>query len=107
MVAGPRHGPRPDVRLEGAPMQDVTCGGCGAAVAARKSSWDQTTIQWTAEALALCAEHAAERPVTDRPNRHAFTGCSTLTDSVREAAVRGVLDVHSQQPLPSNPGAAR
>jgi len=92
---------RPDVRLETAPMQPVTCEACGAAVTARKSSWDQTTVQWTAAALAACAERADRPPAaTDRPNHQAFAGCGRLRDAVREAAVRGDLDVQSDEPLP-------
>lgn len=95
--------PRPDVRLENAPMQPVACGTCGATVAARKSSWDQTTLQWTAAALAACAERRTTAVGSDRPNRNAFAGCSALTASVRAAAVAGNLDVQSDEPLPTNP----
>jgi hypothetical protein len=84
-------------------MQPVACGTCGARVTARKASWDQTTVQWTAEAYAACAERAEARPRDDRPNRNAFAGCGALTAAIREAAVRGELDVHSDEPLKSNP----
>lgn len=98
---------RPDVRLEGAPMQPVACATCGAEVLVRKSSWDQSTLQWTAAALERCAERRTTTGRSDRPNRNAFVGCAALRASVREAAVRGDLDVQSDEPLATNPEAAR
>ena len=103
MPATPHSAIRPDVRLENAPMQPVVCGTCGVAVLARKSSWDQTTVQWSSDALAKCAEHSAPLPGSERPNRNAFPGCSALRDSIREAAVRGSLAVQSDEPLKTNP----
>ncbi len=95
--------PRPDVRLENGPMQPVNCTGCGAGVLARKSSWDQTTIQWTAEAVQACVERKQQLPPSTRPNRNAFLGCGALKSSVREAAVRGGLDIQDEDPLKTNP----
>lgn len=97
--------PRPDTRLEDGPMRPVSCGTCGAQVLARKSSWDQTSIQWTAEARTRCAERAVPHPVEPRPNRNAFPGCAALKAAVREAAVRGELEVQSHEPLKTNPEA--
>ncbi len=97
--------PRPDVRLESAPMRPVTCATCGAAVLARKSSWDQSTVQWTAAALDRCTERRTTTEVSDRPNRNAFAGCTALRSSIREAAVRGSLDVQSGDPLTTHPEA--
>lgn len=87
-------------------MRPVRCARCGSEVLARKSSWDQTSIQWTAEAATRCVERAVPhhdevRP--NRPNRHAFVGCDALKASVREAAATGELEVHSDEPLKSNP----
>ncbi len=98
--------PRPDVRLETAPMQPVSCTTCGAEVLARKSSWDQSTLQWTAAALERCAERRTTTSRSDRPNRNAFPGCAALRASVREAAVRGELDVQTDEPFRTNPEAA-
>lgn len=83
---------RPDVRLEDGPMAPVSCSTCGTSVQVRKSSWDQTTVQWTAEAAAACVERRASASV-DGPNGGVFPGCSALRDSIREAAVRGDLEV--------------
>jgi hypothetical protein len=97
--------PRPDVRLETAPMQPVGCTTCGAEVLARKSSWDQATVQWDAAALAQCSERRTSSGPSDRPNRNAFPGCSALRASIREAAVRGTLTVTDDEPLKTNPEA--
>lgn len=40
-----------DTRLIDAPMQPVACRECVAVVQVRKSSWQQTSIQWDADAL--------------------------------------------------------
>lgn len=87
-------------------MQPVSCAMCGAEVLARKSSWEQSTLQWTAAALARCTERQTTTDRSERPNRNAFAGCAALRCSVREAAVRGDLDVQSDEPLMTNPEAA-
>lgn len=94
---------RPDVRLDDEPMRPVACGRCAAAVGARKSSWDQTSLQWDAAALAACAERAEhERARGDRPfttaGGDAFAGCGAIRAAVRAAAVRGDLPVHDTDP---------
>ncbi|WP_200952918.1 MULTISPECIES: hypothetical protein [unclassified Nocardioides] len=96
---------RPDVRLEAAPMQPVACTTCEAEVLARKSSWDQSTLQWDATALERCIERRTTPARSERPNRNAFAGCAALRASIREAAVRGELDVQSDDPLRTNPEA--
>ncbi len=42
---------RPDNRLDDAPMVPVACTRCGAGVQVRKSSWNQTSVQWTGPRL--------------------------------------------------------
>ena len=74
---------RPDNRLADVPMTPLACHTCGAGVEARKSSWDQTSIQWSDEALAACVERRASSP-RPGPNGSAFPGCVALRDSVRE-----------------------
>jgi hypothetical protein len=95
---------RPDVRLEAGPMTPVACATCGARVEARKSSWEQTSIQWTGEALATCVERRASSP-RPGPNGAAFLGCAALNQALREAAVRGDLPVQDTDDLPTNPAA--
>ena len=45
---------RPDNRLSDAPMVPVHCKSCEARVLVRKSSWEQTSVQWDATATARC-----------------------------------------------------
>jgi len=97
--------PRPDVRLDDGPMQPVTCSTCSAEVLARKSSWDQTSVQWSDEALAACQERQHSLPHNERPNRNAFLGCGALKESIRAAAVRGALEIQDEDPLKTNPEA--
>lgn len=93
---------RPDVRLDDAPMEPMTCRLCKARVQVRKSSWDATSIQWDQEASDACLERRQARPDSG-PNGATFPGCSELALSVREAAVRGDVHVASQEPVPTNP----
>ncbi len=91
---------RADVRLDDAPMRPVSCDACGAEVTARKSSPDQTSVQWTADAVRRCHERSVVRPSSDRPNRQAFAGCSALRDAVRSAAAQGHVEILDQHPTP-------
>lgn len=83
---------RPDIRLENGGMEPVRCGTCSAQVLARKSSWDQTSIQWNDDAAAACLERRAASPKPG-PNGNFFEGCVALRAAIREAAVRGDLHV--------------
>lgn len=91
---------RADVRLVDGPMRPVTCATCGAEVTARKSSPDQTSVQWTADAVRRCHERSVVRPSSDRPNRQAFAGCSALRDAVRSAAAQGHVEILDHHPTP-------
>lgn len=84
-------------------MEPVECRACGSRVQARKSSWDQTTVQWSADALLRCQERQAPGPPSGRPNRDAFPGCGELKASLRAAAVRGSLTVQDGDPFRTNP----
>ena len=92
---------RPDNRLATAPMTPLACNACGARVEVRKSSWDQTSIQWHEDAVAACVER---RAATDRPgpNGGTFWGCANLRETVREAAVDGSLSIVDDDPLKVN-----
>ena len=76
---------REDERLRDRPLQQVRCGVCRAAVGVRKSSWEQTTIQWSHESLTGCWERSAA------DDARLFVGCTALRDAIGEAAVRGEL----------------
>ncbi|WP_037842741.1 hypothetical protein [Streptomyces sp. NRRL WC-3549] len=75
---------RADNRLvDGSPMRPLTCERCAARVLVRKSSWQQTSVQWDGRATAACVERG--------PSGGAFEGCGALRDTIREAASRGTL----------------
>ncbi|GAA2594944.1 MULTISPECIES: hypothetical protein [Streptomyces] len=92
-------------RADGVPMRPLACERCAAEVLVRKSSWQQTSVQWTARATAACAE----RDATDGDGTSgtggtegAFEGCRSLRDTIREAALRGRIEVVD----PAGPGPA-
>lgn len=77
---------RVDNRLtDGAPMRPLACDRCAAQVLVRKSSWQQTSVQWNGRAVALCAEREG--------GGAAFEGCGSLRDTIREAALRGTIEL--------------
>jgi len=84
---------RADNRLTDAPMVPVTCRRCGAEVTARKSSWQQTTVQWDAAALARCPQRREAAQLSAHGTRSIFLSCSELRDSILDAVVRGELPV--------------
>lgn len=94
----------PDNRLADGPMVPVTCAACDASILARKSSWEQTSLQWSQESVESCLERRTDwsRP---GPNGSTFEGCSALRDSVRDAVNRGDLPVQIEDPLKTNPNA--
>ena len=76
-----------DNRLDTMPMAQVTCRNCGARVLVRKSSWNQTSVQWNADASAQCSERTA------RGGRDVFLACSALRDSIVDAVRHGDLPI--------------
>jgi hypothetical protein len=83
---------RRDNRLDDAPMVPVGCRRCGAQVQARKSTWDQTSIQWTAEAVARCEERRDADAFAGH-GRGLFLSCSALRNSLVAAAGDGSLPI--------------
>lgn len=79
---------RPDNRLADAPMHPVDCQGCGASVLARKSSWQQTTVQWSEQAMTRCTAW-----VRGCSSRGEFPVCEELRRSIAQAALDGSLPV--------------
>lgn len=81
-------GVRPDNRLADAPMAPVSCSSCAARVLVRKSSWEQTSVQWDAEALARCHHRQAL----------SFHTCPELRAAIEDAVRHGdlviVADAH-------------
>lgn len=92
---------RPDVRLDDGPMMSVACSVCRAEVKVRKSSLEQTSIQWNAQSLGTCSERALVQ------EGQRFPGCTRLKESIRDAVDRGELTVLSYEPTPVNEQAHR
>ncbi|OBG38336.1 ferredoxin [Mycobacterium alsense] len=84
---------RADNRLEEAPMVPVACRRCGARVLARKGSWSQTSVQWSADATARCAERAEAQRISAPGGRGVFLVCSALSASIADAVRRGALSI--------------
>ena len=84
---------REDNRLDEVPMIPVACRACGAQVLARKSSWNQTSVQWTADASARCAERRDAEQISAPGSRGVFLVCSALSESIIDAVRRGALSI--------------
>jgi hypothetical protein len=84
---------RPDNRLADSPMVPVACSRCGACVLARKSSWNQTTVQWNAEASRRCLERRDAENLAAHSGRGLFLACSALSGSILAAVHNGDLPV--------------
>jgi hypothetical protein len=84
---------RADNRLDDAPMVPVVCQRCGAGVDVRKSSWNQTSVQWTGAALSRCEERCETGQLADFGGRELFLACSALNGSIVDAVRAGTLPV--------------
>ncbi len=84
---------RADNRLVDTPMVPVQCRACGAEVLARKSSWEQTSVQWNTDAMARCPQrrNAASLAAPGRPAL--FLSCSELAESIHDTVTAGRLPV--------------
>ena len=96
-----------DNRLADAPMVSVACRRCGAKVLARKSSWQQTSVQWDAAAMARCPQRREADLLSAHGGRGVFLACSDLAESIRNAARDGALPVLDDQPLAADRPARR
>ena len=83
---------RADNRLTEAPMTVVRCRRCAADVLARKSSWNQTSVQWDAVASARCLERREAQRLAGH-HRGPFLACAALRDSIQVAVATGELAV--------------
>jgi hypothetical protein len=84
---------RDDNRLDEMPMVPVACRNCGARVLARKSTWNQTSVQWNADATARCAERAQARKLLAPGSRGVFLACSALRESILDSVRHGGLSI--------------
>ncbi|MBF6079528.1 ferredoxin [Nocardia beijingensis] len=83
---------RIDDRLTDTPMMPVDCAHCGACVLARKSSWQQTSVQWNADAVARCPQ------LGDPAQRGPWLpGCGRMSEAIRDAAVAGRIPVPAEE----------
>ncbi|MEU8799315.1 ferredoxin [Spirillospora sp. NPDC048819] len=73
---------RQDERLLDGPLLPVRCRRCAAEVLVRKASWEQTSIQWNADARAACV--GIEDP---------HDTCPALRSAIQEAALTGSIKV--------------
>lgn len=84
--------PAEDDRLtDRAPMHPVSCGQCGSRVLVRKSSWQQTSVQWNSEAVRGCTERTAAASGSAAPG--GFEACHALGANIRDAALNGTVEV--------------
>lgn len=78
-------------------MMPVTCESCGAQVLARKSSWEQTSVQWNGAAIGRCQERQrvdAPQSIDGAALRPGmFLVCTKLRASIEAAAGAGSLPV--------------
>ncbi|MEZ0352290.1 ferredoxin [Mycobacterium sp. pR1184] len=84
---------RTDNRLDEMPMLPVACDNCGAQVLVRKSTWNQTSVQWNADATRRCAQRAEAQKVSAYANRGVFLVCSALRESILDAVRQGELAI--------------
>jgi hypothetical protein len=84
---------RSDNRLDDAPMRPLACDTCAASVLVRKSSREQTSLQWNAAARETCHE-LGNSPIPGP----ALAGCSRLAQTITEAVACGRLPVVQTQP---------
>ncbi len=84
---------RADNRLAEAPMTMVGCGRCAAHVMVRKSSWNQTSVQWDAAASESCVERDAAGQLAPAGRPELFLACTALSISISDAVRRGELPI--------------
>ncbi len=90
-----------DNRLSDCPMVPVRCRRCGANMLARKSSWNQTSVQWDAGASAQCLDRCEPTDAGTYSGRGVFLACSSLTDSIVHAVRQGEMPVIDEMTSPA------
>ena len=84
---------RIDNRLFDCPMVSVLCRRCDAQILVRKSSWNQTSVQWNADASARCSQRQEAQRVSAYGGRTVFVTCSELSESILDAVRQGDLPI--------------
>lgn len=71
-------------------LAEITCQECAATVLVKKNSEHHSSIQWTTEALAQCAEF---KRLDLEGGRRVHTACERLRASIESAVERGELPI--------------
>jgi hypothetical protein len=79
---------RSDNRLADLPMTPVECHRCHATVQVRKSSWQQTSVQWDEAGARTCPERRSSLSAGGIRDADFFT-CAGLRESIAQAALSG------------------
>jgi hypothetical protein len=74
-------------------LRELVCDGCGALVRVKKSSPQQTSVQWTTRAVRQCAEFTARVALGE--TTALVETCTTLRDSIDRAVRDGRLEAHA------------
>jgi hypothetical protein len=92
--ASPAGVPRPPARPADerhATLREVACDRCAAVVLVTKFSPQHTSVQWSLEATAACAEFSAREAAGERSAL--IDTCTSLRDSIDRAVAEGRLEV--------------
>jgi hypothetical protein len=89
---------RADERLTDLPMTPVRCRRCRATVRVRKSSWEQTSIQWDADGVRACFERSS--PARGGLRESDFLTCAALRESIAQAVRAGEVPLAEVGSLP-------
>jgi hypothetical protein len=95
---------RDDNRLADAAMTSVHCQRCAARVLVRKSSANQTSVQWNTEATGRCGERRELEKLAGHGGNGLFLGCVALSESIVGAVRAGdlsIVDRTSGSPAPA------
>jgi hypothetical protein len=79
-----------DNRLADLPMTPVECQRCHATVQVRKSSWQQTSVQWDEAGARTCPERRPSLSAGGIREADFFT-CAGLRESIAQAALSGTI----------------
>jgi hypothetical protein len=71
-------------------LRELTCEGCGALVRVKKSSPQQTSVQWTTRAVRECAEFTTRIALGE--TTALVQTCTTLRDTIERAVHEGRLE---------------
>jgi hypothetical protein len=86
-----------DERLDDLPMMPVECARCQAVVRVRKSSWEQTSIQWDDAGVRACVERG--RVNLGGVKADDFITCAGLREAIEAGAKSGSIPLADDSPL--------